>query len=60
MFPLPYKLYFQVTTILVMTDYCMHKGSFGSSNITLWDVLWGEFNIYSIHLYLCPPEKQFS
>jgi hypothetical protein len=45
---------FQVTIILGMTDYYMHMGSFGSSNITLWDVLWGEFILYSTHLSFCP------
>ncbi|AQK92851.1 Peptidase S24/S26A/S26B/S26C family protein [Zea mays] len=36
---------FQVTIILGMTDYYMHMGSFGSSNITLWDVLWATFHM---------------
>jgi hypothetical protein len=45
---------FQVTITLGMTDYYMHMGSFGSSNITLWDVPWGEFTLYSTHLSFCP------
>ncbi|AQK92855.1 Peptidase S24/S26A/S26B/S26C family protein [Zea mays] len=35
----------KVTIILGMTDYYMHMGSFGSSNITLWDVLWATFHM---------------
>jgi hypothetical protein len=30
---------FQVIIILGMTDFCMHKGSFGFRSITLWGVL---------------------
>ncbi len=33
---------FQVITILGMTDFCMHMGSFGFSNIILWGELLGE------------------
>jgi hypothetical protein len=32
-------LAFQVTIILGMTDFYMHTVSFGSGNITSWDVL---------------------
>ena len=60
MFSIPYKRDFQVTITLGMTDYYMHMGSFGSSNTTLWGELWGEFNLYSMHLSLCSLKNRWA
>jgi len=60
MFCVPCQRDFQVTITLGMTDYYMHMDSFGSSSTTLWGELWGEFNLYSMHLSLCSLKKLLS